>query len=156
VALISVALSESLILRLHAGWRPFAGKGFYVDAGYTLATLGGDASTAEVLEEASGAELDTREGSRLDNEFDIASTLHLIDVELGWDWVLGERWTLRAALAYAGTLAASTTVTALFTPQAPALTDAFEEGVATYLDDIYTSYVHTAVITLAFGFRFAP
>ena len=155
-ALISVAISDSLILRFHAGWQPFAHLGFYVDLGYTLATLGGGTSAEEFLLEATGESPPDTSRASSGNEYDIASTLHMLDVELGWEWLLFDQLTLRTALAYTGTMGSSTTVEALFDSDRPVVQDAigaFEATSAAYLDDVYSSYVHSAVVTIAVGWQ---
>jgi hypothetical protein len=151
-ALITVALSQSLITRMHVGWQPWASRGFYFDGGYTLATLGGGASTEEFIIEATGQE-PSGDSDALTNEYRIRSTLHMVDLEFGWRWLIRERFTVRTALGYSGTMSASTSVEGQFESSRPQISEAFEQGVADYLDSIYGSYVHTAVITLALGYR---
>ena len=151
-AIIESALGNSLIMRWHAGWQPWEERGFYFELGYTLATLGGGTTTEQILADATGLEPDDRSRSH-SRAYQIDSTLHLIDVELGWEWVFDDTWTLRTALGYAGTVASSTTVEAQFPARFTAAVHAIESGTAAYLDDVYTSYVHTAVLTLGIGFR---
>jgi hypothetical protein len=149
--LVRQALQSSLVVRLHAGMRPFSAHGFYFEVGYGLVSLGGGASTGQVIAAVTGrsAPSDPSTGQG----YQVESHLHMLDAELGWQWFLGGDVTLRAALGFAGTLGASTTIKPNFQPRAPAAQDAFTTYGANYLDDLYTSYVFSPVFTLALGFR---
>ncbi len=151
--LIEETLQQSLVWRTHVGWQ--SAWGIYFDAGYGLITLGGGTSTEAVLAALTGIDAPSTGGSTSD--YDIASTLHMIDLEVGWKRVYQDRWTVRAALGFTGTLAASSTVKATFVPDRPAgqrLVAEFEDFVEDYLVDTYTSYVFSPVVTVAFGYRF--
>lgn len=63
----------------------------------------------------------------------------------GWD---------RAALGFAGTLAASTTVQPQYRPVWPALVDTFAAQSEAHLDGIYTGDVFTPTISVGAGYRF--
>ena len=152
-ALIRSTLETSLVWRTHLGWRPFVSLGLYVEAGYGLVTLGGSATTEEIIEALTAEEAAAAAGGKT---YNASSTLHMIDVELGYVWDLGESgWYLQTALGFAGTLGSSTEVTPAFTPRAPQLVARFSDGLERYLDDIYQSYVFTPVVTLGAGYRFA-
>ncbi len=153
--LIQQSLQNSLVVRVHAGYRPWSHLGFYVDLGYTLATLGGDVANEGLISAVTGQEAPGIT-SLADEEYAVNSTLHLIGLEVGWQWVIAERWTIRTALGGAFTVAAASTVEAEFSvPRAgTALVDAFEGIAEQYLDDTYTSYVHTATVSVAAGYRF--
>jgi len=153
--LISDALQNSLVWRLQVGWRPFASLGFYVDLGYGLATLGGGATGDQILAAALGQSAPANSGGR---DYDIVSTIHLVMVEIGWQWSLWhDRISLRAAVGGAFTVAASTTITPQFSTTSALegrLVEAFTTFGEDYLDDTYTTYVHTPVISVAAGYRF--
>jgi hypothetical protein len=151
--LLKATLDSSLVLRTHVGWRPIEDWGLYFDVGYTLATLGGGLSGAEAIAAASGQMPPSdAQGTRA---FDATSTLHLLDAEIGWRWWLDSGLTLRAALGFMGTVAASSSIRPDFTPRAPAVIESFTTAGEVYLDDVYTSYVFSPVITLAAGWRFS-
>ena len=162
--LVKIGLDNSLIWRTHIGWRPFAGAGFYFSAGYGLVTFGGDAGAEELLIAATELELvDSKqqpppEGSLPEKRgYDIVSNLHMIDAEVGWEFVLAERLTLRAAVGGAFTLAASTDISPRFNvrlPAAKAAIDEFTSQSAAVLNDTYTTFVHTPVVSLSLGYRF--
>jgi len=141
-------LDSSLVWRLQVGWRPFERKGWGFDAGYMLATLGGTTTGSALLSAALGRGVPDQ-GS---NEFDVDSTLHLFGFEAShrWNWKNG--LTLRAALGFVSTIAASSTVTPRGDPVSARLSRGFAEDLETYLDETYTSYVHTPYIGVGLGY----
>ncbi len=151
--LILAALDSSLIWRTHLGFRPSSTRGLYVDVGYGLLTLGGGATTAELVAGLTRYTLPDS-ASRESQSYRVESTLHMLDVEVGWEWVLMDRLKLRCALGGAFTVAASTTMTPEFQPLYPAAAASFEAAGEDYLNDTYTSYVFTPVATLSAGYAF--
>lgn len=142
---IRSALSTSLVWRTHLGYRPWERLGLHFEAGHGLVALGGSATTSELLTAATGRALPSTDAGT-SRSFDVASTLHMLDAEVGWDFPVAERFLLRASLGGAFTIASATSVTPDFQPRAPraiAELSSFSEG---YLDDLYTSYVFTPVI----------
>lgn len=149
--LIRDALGSSLIWRTHLGYRPFVRHGFTFEAGYGLVALGGGASASTIVSAATGA---SSPEAGTDKNFKVSSALHMVDVELGWEWVLLEHLFVRAAAGGAFTLAASSSVTPDYTPRAPRVTEAFGASSAAYLDETYTTYVFTPVVSLWAGYSF--
>jgi hypothetical protein len=153
--LISAALQNSIVIRNHVGWRPFPKRGFQFELGYGLITLGGGLSGSEVIAAATGEDMP----DDLDEtfSFSVAATLHMADVTVGWEWLLWKRIVLRADLGGAFTLGSNTVVEQDFEELnrfvQPAVDD-FEDWAETYLDDTFTSYVHTPTIGVAVGYRF--
>lgn len=152
------ALSSSLVWRTHVGWRPLRRRGFYFEAGYGLVTLGGGLTAQDVLVVATGSEpLPSPPGARAPLDYDVRSTLHMIDAEVGWRWLVWhDRIVLTAALGFAGTVAARTRIDpadpSRLSESAP-LEALAAEGEA-YLDGIYTEYVMTPVASVGVGWRF--
>lgn len=152
--LIQTALRSSIVWRTHLGWRPFPREGFTVMAGYGLVALGGGASAQELIAGVTGAMIPPGSGSSM-FQYRVRSVLHMVDVELGWEWrFLRERLVLHTALGFAGTVAARTTITPDYTPRAPQATAAFAAAGERYLDGLYTSYVFTPVLSIGLGYRF--
>lgn len=150
------ALERSLVSRTHLGWRPLRRYGWYFEAGYGLVTLGGTVTGRDVLIVTTGLSLP--EGGRGDAlEYDVTSTLHMIDIETGWRFLVwDDRIVLRLALGFAGTVSARTRATPLETlpSRASAGAEVLAREAEAYLDDIYTSYVFTPVVTAGVGYRF--
>lgn len=152
--LIRAALKNSLIWRIHLGWRPFANYGFYFEVGYGLAALGGGLGGEQLISVATGVKPPSM--GPANRQYHINSILHMIDVEIGWRWLLWRGLSLRAAIGFAGTLDAHTTVTPDYNPMpmAKQAEAAFCAKSAAYLDDIYTSYVFAPVVSVGLGWRF--
>jgi hypothetical protein len=145
--LITSALSSSLIWRTHLGYRPFQNHGLYGEIGYGLVTLGGSATGSELLAGVTGATLPPSDRTS-PRTFDVASTLHMLDIEVGWDFPVSDHFQLRAAIGAALTVASSTTVDSGSTGRG-GVAAAFESAAAGYLDDTYTAYVFTPVLSVS-------
>jgi hypothetical protein len=144
--LVRSSLQSSFVWRSHVGLRPLGD--FYVEAGYGLVSLGGGASTAELLSALAGRSFP---GASRTSTFTARSTLHLLDAEAGWEGELAEDLRLRAALGAVFTFAASTHVEPDFEPRLlarPAVA-AFARRAEIELDRTYERYVHMPVVTIA-------
>src|SRR5262249_50094702 len=97
--LIKTALQSSLIWRLHIGWRPCRRRGLYFEVGYGLAAFGGGASSAQLISAATGVTVPPEVLSGQD--YDVRSTLHMIDAEIGGQWVLRKGLMLETAIGFA-------------------------------------------------------
>lgn len=151
--LIRQSLKQSLVWRLHLGWRPFKDYGFYFEFGYGLVTLGGGVETEELITAVTGSQ-PPRDDPTTERTYDITSTLHMLDVKIGWQWMLWEVLILRAAIGFAGTLGARSEVAPAYRPIAQRAVGAFTDAAEKYLNSIYTNYVFTPVASLALGYRF--
>lgn len=149
--LVRVALRSSAVARAHVGWRPLASHGLYLDGGYGMLALGGGATTSELLTAVTGA---MPPPGSIDRSYRVYSTLHMLDAGVGWRWQLEGGLTLRAAVGFAGTFAASSDVRPDFTPKDPAQQQVYTSMASAKLDQLYTSYVFTPVFTVASGWTF--
>jgi hypothetical protein len=150
--LIQSSLSSSLVWRTHLGWRPFPKAGFVFDVGYGLVALGGSVNTAQAVAAATSKSTTAAPTAA---SYNVASTLSMIDADLGWEWkLLGDRLVIEAGLGFSATLAASTSVTPVTTGRGTQARDALGDAAAKYLDGLYTSYVYSPVATVAVGYRF--
>mgnify|MGYP000980163059 FL=1 len=153
--LLSASLDDALIWKIRLGWRPFKDHGFYFEAGYALATLGGGMGAEELITAATGKKLDPLLGLA-DKEYDLDATLHMIDVELGWIWLVAkDALSIRLEVGFTATLGASATVTPRFTPPAAARDKVADwtRQAADYLERTCRTYVMTPVIGLGIGWR---
>ena len=151
--LIQSSLSSSLVWRTHLGWRPFPRAGFVFDVGYGLVALGGGVNAADAIAAVAGKAITSAPSAA---EYNVASTLQMIDADLGWEWRLfGDRLVIEAGLGFSATLGASTSATpTTTTAHGQQVRDDFGDAAAKYLDGLYTSYVYTPVATVAAGYRF--
>lgn len=151
--LIEAALHSSLVWRTHAGVRPFPKLGLYLDVGYGLVALGGSATGGQLISDITGLALPPAPpGQPL--QFDVRSTLHMVDVEVGYEVSAWDHLHLRLALGGAFTFAASTTVTPKNAVVDTVVLDAFCAQTAGYLNGTYTRYVHTPVVSASAGYAF--
>lgn len=152
--LITTALSHSFVWRTHLGWRPFASLGLYIDAGYGLVSLGGGLSSQDAVQAGTTARAQASATSS-SNELNINSTLHMIDVEIGYGFVFWRHFVVRVALGGAFTVGASTSITSTrAATQNSRAFQTFAAAAADYLNGTYKSYVFSPVATLALGYRF--
>ena len=151
--LIKSSLQSSFVWRTHVGYRPFRKLGLYLDAGYGMVSLGGNATTAALVSAVTGATYPATE-TGADKSFDAKATLHTLDVEVGYDIPIARHFELRAAVGGAFTLGSSTTLTPDFTPRTPKAIDAFVAEGESYLNTTFRSYVFTPVFTLGANYVF--
>ncbi len=157
--LVEQAVDDTITWRSQVGFRPFRRAGFYVHAGYTLLGIRGDATGEELVMAAESFDEDQGELMRRMNPDTIAmsSRLHMVDVEFGWDFALGERANLRLGAGWAYTMHSKTSVEASFDDTSGMDADEialFEDISGKYLDAIYRRFVHPPSLSLAFGLRF--
>ncbi|MFN3201380.1 MAG: hypothetical protein ACE366_23465 [Bradymonadia bacterium] len=150
--LIETIISDSLISRTHVGWQPWADKGFYFEAGYAFVGVSsGGTVTAQEL--ATAAEIETPNIGNSDRGFEASATLHMVDLEVGWMWSAWDALWLRAALGGAFTVSSSATVERNFSSGPAQAWDTFEQASEDYLVDIFGSYGHTVVLSMAVGYQ---
>ncbi len=151
------ALSDSFVLRLSGGWRPFAGHGFEILGGYTLITLGGEATAGDivnaVLAEAGSSQ---RVSGAMGPTVPLGATLHNVHVSLGWRWlVANDRLVIRASLSYLQCLAASASVKLPEGQgQGTSMEAAINQDLNGFLEPYLTRYVKTPLVGLSAGYRF--
>ena len=145
--LVKTVLQSSLVWRTHVGIR--AWRGLYVEAGYGLVTLGGAAAGSELIAAVTGRPFPTSVAGTL--PFRIDATLHMADVEIGYDFHLSPRWQVRAAVGGAFTFAASTRIEPDFQP-VPTQVNQFARDAEAYLDDVFTSYAFTPVVSVSVAY----
>ena len=145
---IEDTLARSLVWRTHLGWRPFPGAGFYFEAGYGLVTLGGGTSEAELVAMAFGVDVPE---ILLADRYLVEATLHMFDAEVGWEWWVVDRISLRLGLGVASTIDASASVEE--DGGLPILADAAAEIAEDQLEENLERYVHTPTLSLAIGVR---
>ncbi len=154
--LISASLENALIAQVSAGWKPSADRGFLVSAGYTLATLGGGLEGSEVLSAVTGIDSQLGGLGEVDRTFDVASTVHLLQVELGWEFQLDSGIQIRPGIGGIFTVDAQSDVEPTWNPL-PAFLESvntLETASEEYLDETIERYVHSISLTLAVGYRF--
>lgn len=148
--LVAASFAGAFSGRIHVGWRPLVRYGFYVDVGYGLVGLGGGVGLAQ-LNEAAGRPPPNQDRD-VYASLRVVSTLHMIDVELGYEQVFGRYFFVRGALGFAGTVAARTSITQP-NGTVPARLQPYLDEAASYLDTQYRAWAMSPVATLALGVR---
>lgn len=151
--LVSDALQNSLVWRLHLGFRPLADYGWYLAFGYGLVALGGGLSNEDVVVLATG-EAPPALGSGETRSYSVSSRLHMLDGEVGWCFMLWEGLTLRLALGFSGTVSASAKVNPDYPVLIPQVVEAFTRPAERYLVDVYEKYVFTPTVSVGLGWKF--
>jgi hypothetical protein len=146
--LVRAALQSALVWRTHLGVR--AWRGLYVEAGYGLVVLGGAAAGSDLIAAVTGQTLPASEGTG--RPFKIDATLHMADVEVGYDFHLSRRWQVRAAIGGAFTFAASTHIEPGYLPVSSQLVNQFSRDAEAYLQDVFTSYGFTPVASVSLAY----
>jgi hypothetical protein len=148
--LVPVLLRDGVLWRTHVGWRPLAKAGWYIDAGYSLFSIGGEFHSGDVL---------TPEQARLvqakpTDALHVHSVLHMADIESGWEWLIANRVYVRTAIGAAFTFAASTRIdTALAPPLSNYSHEIGTRGVQT-LNSLYVTRAFTPVLSVGLGYAF--
>lgn len=149
------SLGGSLVWRLHAEWRPFEKAGFYLGGGYGLATFTGGVNVATIASLA-GASVPSQYKDAL--RYDMSSTLHLLNGELGWEWTMFRFVSMRLAVGFMGTITSQTSIKVTSNGSAPAnVTAAAQSGAndaAVFIDNAYQSYVFSPYVSFSTGIRF--
>lgn len=153
-ALVDQTLSNSVVVRTRVGWRPFPKHGWHFQTGYTVATLGGDLTGAEVVAVAAGVAPPDRDAALA---VDASATVGFVDIGTGWDFRVSRQLFVRPALGWSFAVNASTTLDPSVEARTPAARRALDELVQqgqVLLDDTFTSYVHPPWIAVSVGWRF--
>ena len=147
--LIDAALSQAFLVRPQVGYRPWEDRGYYVNGGYQrVFAVGGEASSSEVADGTGGVDDGTA--------YNLKSSLHMLTIEGGHEWLVKERLVIRASVGGAFTLSAQTTASQAASSDAPfeRAREVGREVLEELLDETYTSYVHTPTVGVEVGWRF--
>lgn len=152
--LVEEALSSSVLLRLHAGWRPLPAHGWTFGGGVAYAALGGDATGAELVAGLAGVSSPRPTSGSATIEAD--ARVLLLEVATGWDLPLWRGLVLRPGLGWSFTVWARSDLEPAFEvrPAAQRALDELEAQGEAYLDETFRRYVHPPRVSLALGWRF--
>jgi hypothetical protein len=155
--LLKLAIQNSLVGRLAAGWRPFPKLGFEALLGYTLVTIGGGVSGTDVIAaylQSKGSTDMVPPNAR--HDVPISTTLHDLDVTLGWRFLfLDDHLVLRATLGYMQCFTSSTGIQVSSPrPAEQAAAAKINSEIQGFLNPYYTTYVKIPVVGVTAGYRF--
>ncbi|MFT3768611.1 MAG: hypothetical protein QM820_24460 [Minicystis sp.] len=155
--LVKNALGNSFVLRASAGWRPFSGHGLEILGGYTLMTLGGQTTAADVINAvlAEGGS-SQRVPAGVNADVPLAATLHNVHVSLGWRWLLADdHLVIRASLSYIQCVASNVGVSlANMGGTAASMEGAVNQGLNNFLSPYFSTYAKAPTLGLSAAYRF--
>jgi hypothetical protein len=156
-ALLRNTLGNSFVLRASGGWRPFEDHGFEIMAGYTLMTLGGDTTAADVINAAlaeGGSSQRVTTGTTMN--IPVSATLHNFHVGLGWRWLLAEdHMVIRASVSYLQCVASNVGVDLSGAgSQAAAAQGMVNDALNGFLGPLFRTYVKAPTVGLSAAYRF--
>jgi hypothetical protein len=142
------SIERSLVWRTHLGVRLW--RGLHLEAGYGRVSLSGSVRGDELLRLVTGTSIPATE---LGRSFHVAATLHMLDVELGYDFGLPAGFRLRVAVGGAFAVSAPTRVTSDHDPATRALLAPFEQEAERRLEDELRRYGMTPTVSLSLGYQ---
>ena len=150
---IQNSITNSVVLRASAGWRPFTDHGFEMLGGYTLMTLGGTTTEGDVINAVlTEAHASERVPAGSGATIPLSATLHNVHATVGWRWVVAsDHLVIRASLSYLQCLAATVGVTL---PAQGQVMTAVNQQLNALVAPYFTSYVKTPLIGLSAAYRF--
>lgn len=152
--LIRGSLGNSFVLKASAGWRPFEGHGLEILGGYTLVTMGGSTTTADVIN-AGLAESGSsqRVGSAMSQDIPVAATMHNVHVSLGWRWLLADdHMVVRASLTYLQCLGSGMSVSLPASGQS--MEASVNQALNAFVGPYFTKYGKAPTLGLSAAYRF--
>lgn len=154
VDLLDAALEHALVLRLHAGWRPFPAHGFQFEAGYGFIGLGGGLTGAELFEVEYGYDLSALLGDEL--SFAARAAMHRVDASFGWEYVIRRHLLIRWDLGASYTAHATADIHREFEAYWPLSTelDRIEGDAEDDVIEALEKHVHTPIMAVGVGWRF--
>ncbi|MBN2694888.1 hypothetical protein JXR93_09520, partial [bacterium] len=146
-SLIEDSISDSLILSFTIGYKPFKKISLYFDFGYTVALLGGDVSSSELISIVTGRDLSNYRSS----DIPASSQIHNILFHIGYKFYLKHNILIDTGVGVLKTFASKTDFD--IKPDIE-ITDQLENDINSYMDNIYTKYFISPIIYLNLGYSF--
>ncbi|MEZ4704886.1 MAG: hypothetical protein R3A11_06845 [Bdellovibrionota bacterium] len=148
-SLIKAAASNAFYFSTQVVYRFGETQGFEIAAGYSLMSGAGNSSAVNVIEAATGRSFPSAPGT---TPAHLQSTLHNLAVDIGYRWVVKDRLQIAGALGLVKPLGSSTSVSVQ--GAGPIVSQAIENAVDQYLNNIYQQYVYIPTISLGFSYVF--
>lgn len=151
--LLGIRLDRATAWRVHGGWRPFRRAGLVLMAGYGRVDLHGTADARELITSVTGVAPPPRL-PEANGVYDVASTLHMFDAELGWEFLgFGDRLVVQTSVGLAATVDSRTAVQPRFASTTPGAAEA-RRFAQDYVDQVLQSYAFLPTLSLSVGYRF--
>lgn len=146
-SLIEDSISNSLVLSFTIGYKPLKNFGLYFDFGYTVAFLGGDVSSSELISVVTGRDL----SSYRSNKIPASSQIHNVVFHVGYKFNTKYDILIDTGLGLLKTFASKTEFD--IKPDIDK-TNQLESDIDEYMNDIYTKYFISPIIYLNLGYSF--
>jgi hypothetical protein len=154
--LIDILLQNSLIMKGELGWRPWPARGWYLGLGGQLIVLAGDTTELTYYSEGIDEEiLETAEEHT--GSLDVSVRPKMLTGHIGHEWTIKERFMIRTNLGFAYTVSASSKVSSSQTPTTRVgvvAVSTLESAAETYLNNVFTEWVHVPTVGVSAGYRF--
>ncbi len=150
--MVKGTISSSVAWRLQLGWRPFANRGFFFEAGYGLLSLSGGTSVDTIA--AASGQAAPQPFAGPGHDFTVKSLVHLITAEIGWTWALWEHLTIRASVGVSASIGAKSTISRSFKTPYAKEADAYASTASATLSSILRDKLITPTVSLALGYQF--
>ena len=155
--LIDVVLQNAIVLHGQVGYQVLPQRPLSVSVGYQRIGFAGDTTDISLFSDAVIPD-EILDAARNDfGELEVDLTAHMVSGEVGYDWLIKDRITLRASLAFAYTVKSNTAVSATREPSNPVEEETItlvNVAAADYLDFVFEEWVHLPMIGLSAGYRF--
>lgn len=148
--LVIASMQRVILWRGYVALQPWPHHGLLATAGAGITWVHGNATVPQV---ADAIHMTIPDGVPVDNvHFDITSRIHLVDLELGWEWHVHRHALLRLGLG-----AALATSAPSHAALQPAIADPrlvpYAERAASTLDHALTTYVKLPLISVLVGYE---
>lgn len=151
--LIQSALSNSLVIGVSGGWKPFKTWGFTLSGGYQYFTLGGGVAPATQISSGTGKKLPITENPK--NELGLEASVHQIQARLGYEWVIEKHWvpaiSVTGFYTFKSTARITTNDSETFRSKEM---QSFADGSEAELTQLLDTWFHFGTLNLSVGYRF--
>ena len=148
--LLRDALKNSTLWRIHLGWRPFPDHGFFFQGGYGLGVVNASLNAGQVSQ-VTGVSLPDAVPAQA------AAVMHtkmqLVDVQVGWRWLVADRLVIVAALGGVHAISSSSTMAVQDAGGVTEFAQPLANKSAKEIDQDVVTYGNSIEVTLAFGLR---
>lgn len=134
-------MTSSFAWNVHAGFRPFEDHGLLLELGYASATI---AASGDAQSLVSGGFANP---TGIDTTFKLSSHLQMVDLRIGWEWVIEDHLLIQASGGLSRVVGASSSLDSALAQNALGTSTAD-------LDSAFRRYGYIPTVSLAVGYRF--
>jgi len=155
--LIDVVLQNAIVMHGQVGYQVLPSRPLTVSLGYQHIGFAGDTTDIALFADAAIPQDIIDAAAAEFGELEVDLTSHMVTGEVGYEWLIKERFVVRSSMAFAYTVKANTTVSATEEAANPAEEDLItlvNDATADYLDFVFEEWVHLPMIGVSLGYRF--